>query len=108
MLEKLAQIEKTHEELTQRLSDPAVLTDRKVYAETNKALSEISPLVGLYRESTRVQRQRTETAEMLDGMAKDDDLFEMAREEREQLDARLADIEERLRLELIPKDPNDQ
>jgi peptide chain release factor 1 len=108
MLEKLAQIEKTHEELTQRLSDPAVLTDRKVYAETNKALSEISPLVGLYREYTRAQRQRAETAEMLDGMAKDDDLFEMAREEREQLDARLADIEERLRLELIPKDPNDQ
>jgi peptide chain release factor 1 len=108
MLEKLAQIEKTHEELTQRLSDPAVLTDRKVYAETNKALSEISPLVRLYREYTSVQRQRAETAEMLDGMAKDDDLFEMAREERDQLDARLADIEERLRLELIPKDPNDQ
>ena len=42
MIEKLAQLEKTHEELTQRLADPAVLTDRKVYAETNKALAEIN------------------------------------------------------------------
>ena len=107
MLDKLSQLEKTHEELTQRLADPAVLTDRKVYTETNKALAEISPIVELYREYSRIARQRAETEEMLAGLPKDDDLYEMAREERDQLTARLAGLEEKLRVELMPKDPND-
>jgi len=107
MLEKLSQLEKTHEELTQRLADPAVLTDRKVYAETNKALSEISPIVQLYREYSGVQKQRTETEEMLAGMPKGDEMYDMAREERDELDVKLAVLEEKLRVELIPKDPND-
>src|SRR5215470_7218670 len=60
MIEKLAQLEKTHEELTQRLADPAVLADRKVYAETNKALAEIHPVVELYREYSRLAKLRIE------------------------------------------------
>ena len=108
MLEKLSQLEKTHEELTQRLADPAVLSDRKVYAETNKALAEISPIVALYRDYSRVQKQRAETEEMLSGLAKGDELYDMAREERDQLTARLAALEDRLRVELSPKDPNDE
>jgi peptide chain release factor 1 len=107
MLEKLAQLEKTHAELTARLADPAVLGDHKSYAETNKALAEIDHVVGLYRTYSAVQRQRQETDEMLAGLAKDDDLWEMAREEREQLLARAAALEEDIRRELTPKDPND-
>ncbi|HKH45630.1 MAG TPA: peptide chain release factor 1 [Thermoanaerobaculia bacterium] len=107
MIEKLAQLEKTHEELSQRLADPAVLTDRKVYAETNKALSEIGPVVELYREYKSLRQQSVETEEMLSGLSKEDELWEMAREEREQLVARIAELEERLRVELMPKDPND-
>jgi peptide chain release factor 1 len=107
MIEKLAQLEKTHEELTQRLADPGVLTDRKVYMETNKALAEIGPVVELYREYKIVRQQGDETEEMLSGLSKEDELWEMAREEREQLAARIAGLEERLRVELMPKDPND-
>src|SRR3954471_16070718 len=107
MLEKLSQLEKTHEELTQRLSDPAVLTDRKVYAETNKALAEINPIVQLYREYSRIHKQRAENEEMFSGLPKDDELYEMAREERDELSVQLAGLEERLRVELMPKDPND-
>ena len=108
MIEKLSQIEKTHEELTQRLADPAVLTDRKAYAEINKALSEIDSTVKLYREYTRVTRQREETEEMLASLSKEDDLYEMAREEKDQLTQKLAELEEQLRIEMMPKDPNDE
>ncbi|HKV10352.1 MAG TPA: peptide chain release factor 1, partial [Thermoanaerobaculia bacterium] len=108
MIEKLSQIEKTHEELTQRLADPAVLTDRKAYAEINKALSEIDSTVKLYREYTRVTRQREETEEMLASLSKEDELYEMAREERDQLTQKLAELEEQLRIEMMPKDPNDE
>lgn len=109
MIEKLSQIEKTHEELTQRLTDPAVLTDHKAYTEINKALSEIDPTVKLYREYTRLTRQREETEEMLSALSKEEDeLYEMAREERDQISRRLSEIEDQLRLEMMPKDPNDE
>jgi peptide chain release factor 1 len=108
MIEKLAQLEKTHEELTQRLADPSVLTDRKAYTETNKALSEISSVVELYRDYKKVRQQSDETEETLSGLSKDDELWEMAREEREQLASRIAALEEKLRVELMPKDPNDE
>ena len=78
MFEKLSQIEKTHEELTQRLTDPSVLSDRKAYAETNKALSEISKTVELYREYVRLQKQQKENEELLASLPKDDDLYEMS------------------------------
>lgn len=108
MIEKLAQLEKTHEELTQRLADPSVLTDRKAYAETNKALAEISSVVELYREYKKLRQQSAETEEMLAGLSKGDELWEMAVQEREELAARIAGLEEKLRVELMPKDPNDE
>jgi peptide chain release factor 1 len=108
MIEKLAQLEKTHEELTQRLADPSVLTDRKAYTETNKALSEIGPVVELYREYKKVRQQSDETEEMLAGLSKGEELWEMALQEREELAARIAELEEKLRVELMPRDPNDQ
>ena len=108
MIEKLAELERTHQELTQRLSDPAVFSDPKVYREVNKTLSEIDPAVKLYREYVKATREREENEEMLAGLAKDDDLFEMAHEERQQLASRLAGLEEQLRRELTPKDPNDE
>jgi peptide chain release factor 1 len=108
MIEKLAEIEKTHQELTQRLSDPAVFSDPKVYREVNKTLSEIDPAVRLYREYVKVRRQREENDELLASLAKDDDLYEMVQEEKQQLVTRVAELEEKLRLELTPKDPNDE
>jgi peptide chain release factor 1 len=108
MIEKLAQIERTHEELTQRLADPAVLSDRKSYADINKALSDIDSTVKLYREYKAVERQLRETDEMLASLPKDDELYEMAREERDQLAVRLEELEQQLRVELMPKDPNDE
>ncbi|MGH9361950.1 MAG: peptide chain release factor 1 [Thermoanaerobaculia bacterium] len=107
MLEKLAQLEKTHAELTAKLADPQVLADRKAYAETSKALSEIAHVVGLYREHTRLAQQRTETEQLLSGLPKEDELYALAQEEREELARRLAAVEEELRRELTPTDPND-
>ena len=108
MIEKLAQIERTHEELTQRLSDPAVFSDPKIYRELNKTLSEIDPAVRLYREYVKTRKQWDENEELLASVPKDDELFAMAHEEKTQLVARIAELEEQLRRELTPKDPNDE
>ncbi len=108
MIEKLAEIARTHDELTAKLADPEVLTDRKVYTETSKALSEITHAVELYRGYQEVARQLSDTEEMLAGLAKDDELYELARQERSELTARKEELEEALRVELTPTDPNDR
>ena len=107
MIEKLAQLEKTHAELTQRLADPALLADHKAYADANRALSEIRHVVDLYREYSATQRQLAENQELLAALGKEDELFALAEEERDQLQQRTTTIEEQLRRELTPKDPND-
>jgi peptide chain release factor 1 len=108
MIEKLAQLEKTHEELTQRLADPGVFGDPKAYRELNKTLSEIDPTVRLYREYVKTARQREENEELLATLPKEDELYALALDEKQQLAARLAELEEELRRELTPKDPNDE
>jgi len=107
MLEKLSQLEATHSDLTHRLADPEVLADHKVYTETSKALAEIDRVVSLYRRYKSVTRQREETTEMLAGLKREDELYDLAEDELEQLAGEAENLEQELRRELIPKDPND-
>jgi peptide chain release factor 1 len=108
MLDKLSQLETTHAELTARLSDPAVFGDRRTFTETSKALADLRPVVELYQEYKRVRQQREETAEMLADLGREDELHDLAREELARLEAREAELEEALRVELLPRDPNDE
>ncbi len=107
MHEKLAQLENTHDDLTRMLADPDVLADPAKYTETNKALSEITHVVALYRELKKLEAEREGAEEMLASLPKDDELYAMAQEERQGLVERLEALGEEIRIELIPKDPND-
>lgn len=107
MHEKLAQLESTHDDLTRMLADPDVLADPPKYTETNKALSEITHVVMLYRELKKLEAERDGAEEMLASLPKDDELYAMAQEERQGLVERLEALSEKIRVELIPKDPND-
>jgi peptide chain release factor 1 len=108
MFERLAEIEKKHDELAERLADPKLHSDPKAIAETSKKLSELAPVVGLFREYRRTQSQLRDTEELLAGISRDDELYSMALEEKRQLGERLSGIEEELRRELTPKDPDDE
>lgn len=108
MLDQLSQIEETHDELTARLADPQVLADPKAYTEASKALAELNHVVELYRRYKDVRRQLSETEEMLTDLDRGDELFELAQQERAELRKRFERLEEELRLELVPKDPNDE
>ncbi|MEM7481581.1 MAG: peptide chain release factor 1 [Acidobacteriota bacterium] len=107
MLEKLAHIEDSHQELTRKLADPEVLGNPKEYTEASKALAEIGPVVELYRQYKEVRQQLEETREMLESLDKGDELYTMAQEEKESLTTRQGELEGKLQVELIPKDPND-
>jgi peptide chain release factor 1 len=108
MLEKLNEIEKTHEELTTQLSDPEMQSDLEAFRKASKKLSELGPVVELYRQFKAVEEERRQTDEMLAGLNKDDELWEMASEEKARLDTEAELLEEKLRVELTPKDPNDE
>jgi peptide chain release factor 1 len=108
MFEHLQDVEKRHDELYGRLADPAVLADQATYRETNKKLAEIRPVVELYRTYRKAIAERDQTREMLGGLGKDDELRAVAEEELERLESAVSELQERLRQELEPKDPNDQ
>ena len=107
MLEQLQELEKTHQDLTARLADPEIHADHEAFRETSKRLAEISPVVELFRKYRSVREELHQTQEMLDSLSKDEELFEMAQEEKARLEKELEDLEDKLRFELTPKDPND-
>jgi len=107
MIEKLAEIEKTHDELSARLADPAVLAQPQQVRDVSKALADLEPVVRLYRELRSVDRQRTENTELLDSLGKGDELAALAEEERTALDARREALLADLKREIAPKDPHD-
>ena len=106
--DKLRRLEMTYEDITQEMADPEVATDPSKFRDLNVKLSEIQPLVQLWRQYQELDEELTETAEMLDSLDKGDELRPMAEEEKASLEERLAGLGEKIRHELIPKDPNDQ
>jgi peptide chain release factor 1 len=108
LFEKLGEVEKTHEELTAHLADPATMGNLDDYRDTNKRLAELNTIVGLYRSYKEVSKQQEETKEMLHSLTKDEELYDLARSELDELNLRVENITDELRKELTPKDPNDQ
>jgi peptide chain release factor 1 len=107
MFEQLAELEKAHTDLTARLAEPEVLGSPEAYRKANQRLAEMAPKVGLYRAWRETSRQLGETREMLAGLAKDDELYELARQEAATLAERVEKLAAELQQELLPKDPND-
>ena len=105
MFDRLDQMEARYEELGQQLADPALVTDQKKYSSTAKAHRDLEPVVEKFREYRQVKQGVADAKAML---AEDDaDIKEMAQAELLTLEPRQAEIEEELKVMLLPKDPND-
>ncbi len=107
MFERLDQIEARYEELTQALASPEITNDSQKYQKTAKAHSEITPIVEKYREYKDLTRGIAESKAVL-ADEKDPDMLAYAQEELDKLEPRVAQIEEELKVLLLPKDPNDE
>ena len=108
MLDKLEQIEHTFDELTAKLADPDVLKSPAQVRDTSRALAELNPVVELFHRYKRTREELDQTAELLSELDRDDDLFSMATEERQSLQAALDALEEKVKQELAPKDPDEK
>jgi peptide chain release factor 1 len=104
-VQKLEQLEKRFDELTQQMADPAVISDGDRYRKVTKEQSEISEVVGKYREWKQVNDSLSQARGML--QESDPELKEMAQEEVARLDPEREKLEEEIKILLLPRDPND-
>ena len=103
MFEKLESVEKRYEELTAKISDPAIIADNNEWRKLVKEHSSIEDVVAKYREYKETKKAMAEAEEMME----DKEMKELAEEEYYSCKDRLEKIEEELKILLIPKDPND-
>lgn len=107
MFERLQALEDRYEKLNQLLSDPEVINNPNKLREYSKESADLEETVTTYREYKSVVSAWREAKSMLEE-EKDPEMKEMIRAEIADLEARKASLEERLKILLIPKDPNDE
>ena len=103
--EKLKLEEARYNMMLAQVSDPAVQSDAAAYRKLSKELSELQPVVEGFRDWLKLEQQAAENRELAQG--DDAEMAAMAKEELPALDAQLESLEGRLRLLLVPRDPND-
>ena len=103
MFEKLESVEKRYVELTEKVSDPAIIADNNEWRKLVKEHSSIEDVVLKYREYKETLKNMQEAEEMM----QDKEMKELAEEEYYSCKEKIAQIEEELKILLIPKDPND-
>jgi peptide chain release factor 1 len=107
MFDKIAEVVRHYEELTDRMMDPTVVSNPDLLQEIAKEQSDLEPMVNAYREYRRVESDLEGTREMLaDGL--DPEMKELAQAELDDLEERRGQLEADLRAMLIPKDPLDE
>ena len=102
---KLRELELLYNQIEKKMADPAVASDIKEMQELGKKHSELEEVVSDYRRYLRVQREIDDARELLNGG--DHELAELAKMDLEEKEPLLVQIEEQLRIALLPQDPND-
>ncbi|MEC3658531.1 peptide chain release factor 1 [Bacillus velezensis] len=106
MLDRLQSIEQRYEKLNELLSDPEVVNDPKKLREYSKEQSDIQETVEVYRQYRDASEQLADAKAMLEEKL-DADMRDMVKEEISELQGETETLSERLKVLLIPKDPND-
>ncbi len=108
MLKKLDAVAGKYDELTRLLADPTVAADHQKYQKYSKERSDIEDIVQHYRSYKDVLRQVKEAEEISQDKSADTEMRSMADLELKDLQARVPQLEQELRLMLVPKDPRDE
>jgi peptide chain release factor 1 len=106
MFDRLAEIERRFDELERLVVDPTVIADRRGFAALARERSQLEETVRIFRARRRLDAELTEHRALLDDP--DPELRELARAEVPELEARLAETDARLKVLLLPRDPNDE
>ncbi len=107
MLKKLGVLEDTYKDLTEKISDPEIINDQKVWQKYMKEHADLEPIIMKYREYKAVLDAIAESKEILQEES-DEELRELAKMELSDMESQVEPLEEELKLLLVPKDPNDE
>jgi peptide chain release factor 1 len=105
MIDKLDAIIDRFHYLEERLSDPSIIGDQKLFAKTNKEYKDLSQIVAVTKEYKLVIENLANAKEMQKDP--DPDMRDMAYAEEETLSEQKTTLEEEIRVLLLPKDPED-
>lgn len=106
MLDRLQSLADRYEKLSELLCDPDVASDSKKLRDYSKEQSDLQPAYEAYVEYRNVMEE-LEAAKMMQAEKLDDEMKEMVKMEIDDLSSRQVELEEKIRILLLPKDPND-
>ena len=106
MFDRLEDILIRYKEIEQELMDPNVVNDQKHYRDLMKEQSDLAEIVEKYLEYKDMVKTMEDSLQMLEEES-DEEIRELAREELNESKQRISEIEEELKILLLPKDPND-
>lgn len=107
MFDQLEIVEERYEQLNEMLSDPDVVNNSDKLRKYSKEQAELQKTVDVYRSYKSKKEELADIEEMLNETS-DKEEIEMLKEESSSLKNELPEMEEQLKLLLIPKDPNDE
>ena len=106
LIEKIDIVEKRYDEIYQMIGNPQIIADQKKYIELNKELKELAKVVDkgrLYKDAIDQKKEAEEYISSSD----DKDMIEMAKEQLEISKESINNLEDEIKIMLIPKDPDD-
>jgi peptide chain release factor 1 len=106
MINRLQKLETEYVGIEKKLSDPAVISDRKEYQTLMRRYKEITRAVEIYRNYRNTRKDINDAEELLK-TEKSEEMREFAKEQLNDSKEKLIKFEEALKMELLPKDPND-
>jgi peptide chain release factor 1 len=106
MLDKLANIEKRYLELREQSMNPEIISDTKKSIAINKEISSLQDIYDLIQTYRKYDEQVKGAKELLNN-ENDVEMVEMAKEELKEGEIQLETLEQKIKIELLPKDPND-
>ncbi len=107
MLEKIAQAQARYEEISVRLSDPAVISDNKQYTELMREYKNLTPLIDMYKRYIKAKSDYEDAKTAVEDTSFDEEFRVLAEEEMRSAKEETERCEEELKLLLLPRDPDD-
>ena len=106
MFDRLDDTLMRYEEMMNQLSEPDVANDPERFKKLMKEQSDLTPIVEAYKEYKQCKQNVEDSLAMLDEES-DEEMRELAKEELNESKARIEELEQELKVLLLPKDPND-
>jgi peptide chain release factor 1 len=108
MISRLDNIRRSYLALTERLGDPDVLDDSKLLQKVMSDRAQSEEVVLVYEEYCGLQEELTGAIELFQDAGDDNELKEMARSEIKEIEPQMDTLGEKMKILLLPKDPNDE